>query len=105
MIAPAFNPATIAVWGQNTLEFIVTASASSAAAPSLVPINTRFKGDEAAYVLRAATPVFTVRGFLETDYLAMLRPPTPRSSRRARRGDVSATPSQGTDVRFVPRRR
>ena len=40
----------------------------------LVPLNTRFKGPEAAYVLRAsrARALFTVRGFLGIDYPAML---------------------------------
>ena len=36
----------------------------------LVPMNTRFKGAEASYLLRAsgATTLFTVRGFLGVDY-------------------------------------
>ena len=40
----------------------------------LVPINTRFKGTEAAYVLArsGARALFTVRGFLDTDYPALL---------------------------------
>ena len=39
-----------------------------------MPVNTRFKGDEAAYVLDRAdvAALFTVRGFLDTDYVAML---------------------------------
>ena len=42
----------------------------------LVPLNTRFKGAEAAYILResGARLLFTVQGFLGTDY--------PRCSRR-----------------------
>jgi acyl-CoA synthetase (AMP-forming)/AMP-acid ligase II len=41
----------------------------------LVPINTRFKGEEAAYLLRTAgvRRVFTVSGFLDIDYVALLR--------------------------------
>ena len=40
----------------------------------LVPLNTRFKGPEAAYVLKrsGAKALFTVRGFLGYDYPAML---------------------------------
>ena len=40
----------------------------------LVPLNTRFKGDEAAYILRdaGATVLLTVRGFLGVDYPALL---------------------------------
>ena len=38
------------------------------------PLNTRYKGAEAAYILRAsgARILFTVQGFLGTDYPAML---------------------------------
>ncbi len=40
----------------------------------LVPLNTRFKGGEAAYILRnaGATTLVTVRGFLGVDYPALL---------------------------------
>jgi acyl-CoA synthetase (AMP-forming)/AMP-acid ligase II len=39
----------------------------------VVPVNTRFKGDEAAYVLAAAgvRRLFTVTDFLDTDYVAL----------------------------------
>jgi acyl-CoA synthetase (AMP-forming)/AMP-acid ligase II len=41
----------------------------------IVPLNTRFKGGEAAYILRnsGAVLLVTVRGFLGFDYPAMLR--------------------------------
>ena len=41
----------------------------------VIPINTRFKGDEAAYVLEAAGAhrLFTVTDFLDTDYVALLQ--------------------------------
>ena len=41
----------------------------------LVPLNTRFKGEEAAFVLGRSGARFlcTVNGFLDTDYVAMLR--------------------------------
>ena len=40
----------------------------------LVPINTRFKGTEAAHIIgrSGARVLFTVRGFLDTDYPALL---------------------------------
>ena len=40
----------------------------------LVPLNTRFKGGEAAYIIRdaGATTLVTVRGFLGVDYPALL---------------------------------
>ena len=44
-----------------------------------MPVNTRFKGEEAAYVLRksGARALFVVRDFLDTDYLGMLRAADP----------------------------
>ena len=41
----------------------------------LVPINTRFKGTEASYVLAksGAKVLFTVQGFLGNDYVDLLR--------------------------------
>ena len=56
-------------------EWIVAALGVTTAGGVLVPINTRFKGAEAAYVLArsGARALFTVRGFLDTDYPALLR--------------------------------
>jgi HIP---CoA ligase len=70
----------VAVWAPNSWEWIVAALGALGAGAWLVPVNTRFKGDEAAYVLgRAdAAALFTVRGFLDTDYVAMLRTADPR---------------------------
>ena len=49
-------------------------SALYAAGGVLVPLNTRFKGTEAAHVLRTsgARFLFTVTDFLDTDYVALL---------------------------------
>src|SRR5687768_15539754 len=41
----------VAVWAPNRWEWIVAALGAHAAGAALVPINTRFKGSEAAYVL------------------------------------------------------
>jgi acyl-CoA synthetase (AMP-forming)/AMP-acid ligase II len=64
----------IAVWAPNSLEWIVAALGVTTAGAVLVPVNTRFKGAEAAYVLARsdAHVLFTVRGFLDTDYPALL---------------------------------
>jgi len=64
----------IAVWAPNSLEWIVAALAVTTAGGVLVPINTRFRGAEAAYVLErsGARILLTVRGFLDTDYPALL---------------------------------
>jgi acyl-CoA synthetase (AMP-forming)/AMP-acid ligase II len=63
-----------AVWAPNSLEWIVAALGITSAGGVLVPVNTRFKGAEAAYVLARsnARALFTVRGFLDTDYPALL---------------------------------
>jgi acyl-CoA synthetase (AMP-forming)/AMP-acid ligase II len=64
----------VAVWAPNSLEWIVGALGATTAGGVLVPVNTRFKGAEAAFVLARsqARALFTVRGFLDTDYPAML---------------------------------
>src|SRR5437870_9914957 len=65
----------VAIWAPNIHEWIVAALGAISAGASLVPINTRFKGDEAAYILgkSGARLLFTVAGFLDTDYVGMLR--------------------------------
>jgi acyl-CoA synthetase (AMP-forming)/AMP-acid ligase II len=63
-----------AIWAPNVGEWIEAALGVLAAGGVVVPINTRFKGEEAAYVLRTsrARLLFTIRGFLDADYPAML---------------------------------
>ena len=70
----------VAIWAPNSWEWIVAALGMLGAGAWLVPVNTRFKGDEAAYVLDRAdvAALFTVRGFLDTDYVAMLRDTAPQ---------------------------
>jgi acyl-CoA synthetase (AMP-forming)/AMP-acid ligase II len=65
----------IAVWAPNTWEWVVAALAIHSAGAVLVPINTRFKGAEAAYVLARARAcaLVTTTGFLDIDYVALLR--------------------------------
>ena len=65
----------VAIWAPNTWEWIVAALGAVAAGGVLVPINTRFKGREAGYVLgkSGARLLFTVRGFLDLDFPALLR--------------------------------
>ncbi len=64
----------VAVWAPNGLGWIVAALGAHCAGAALVPINTRWKGAEAAYVLSAAkvSLLFTTVGFLDTDTVAML---------------------------------
>lgn len=63
-----------AIWAPNIGEWVIAALGVLAAGGVVVPVNTRFKGEEAAYVLKAsgARLLFTVQGFLGTDYPAML---------------------------------
>jgi acyl-CoA synthetase (AMP-forming)/AMP-acid ligase II len=64
----------VAVWAPNCAEWIVAALGAVGAGAVLVPLNTRYKGAEAAYILKAsgARILVTVQGFLGTDYLALL---------------------------------
>ncbi|MFE5811275.1 FadD3 family acyl-CoA ligase [Streptomyces sp. NPDC056491] len=65
----------VAVWAPNTLEWIVSALGAVSAGAVLVPLNTRFKGAEAAYVLERsrARLLFVTGTFLGTSYVASLR--------------------------------
>src|SRR5262249_2065204 len=65
----------VAVWAPNGWRWIVAALAAHSAGAALVPINTRYKGEEARYVLArsSARLLFTVTEFLDTDYPALLR--------------------------------
>jgi acyl-CoA synthetase (AMP-forming)/AMP-acid ligase II len=64
----------VALWAPNCAEWMLAALGALRAGAVLVPMNTRFKGGEAAYILRAsgATTLVTVRGFLGVDYPALL---------------------------------
>ncbi|QNE75677.1 AMP-binding protein [Streptomyces finlayi] len=65
----------VAIWAPNTLDWIVSALGAVTAGAVLVPLNTRFKGTEAAYVLRRsrAKLLFVTGTFLGTSYVASLR--------------------------------
>lgn len=64
----------VAMLAPNCPEWIVAASAAMSIGAIMVPINTRFKGQEVRYVLEKsrAVLVFTVDEFLGTDYRAMI---------------------------------
>ncbi|MGB5349078.1 MAG: AMP-binding protein, partial [Polyangiales bacterium] len=65
----------IAIWSPNSWEWIVCALAIHSVGAVLVPVNTRYKGMEAAYLLEksGARALFTVTGFLDVDYVELLR--------------------------------
>ena len=64
----------ICIWAPNGLRWLLAALGAYRAGAILVPLNTRFKGPEAAYVLRTAgvRTLFTVTDFLDTDYPSLL---------------------------------
>jgi acyl-CoA synthetase (AMP-forming)/AMP-acid ligase II len=65
----------VAIWAPNIWEWVVAALGLQSAGGVLVPLNTRFKGREAAYILgkARAKALVTITGFLDTDYVALLR--------------------------------
>ena len=65
----------VAVWAPNIWEWPVAAFGAHMAGAVLVPINTRFKGREAGFVLdkSAAKVLFTVTDFLDTNYVELLQ--------------------------------
>jgi HIP---CoA ligase len=64
-----------AIWAPNTSDWVIAALGLLSAGAVLVPVNTRFKGAEAAWILAksGARALFCVNGFLGNDYVAMLR--------------------------------
>ncbi len=64
----------VSIWAPNGLRWMLAALGAYRAGAVLVPLNTRFKGAEAAYVLRTAGVrlLFTVTDFLDTDYPSLL---------------------------------
>jgi acyl-CoA synthetase (AMP-forming)/AMP-acid ligase II len=76
LVATGVEPGDrVAIWAFNSVEWVVAMLGSSLAGAVLVPVNTRFKGGEAADILlrSRARVLVTVTDFLETDYVEMLR--------------------------------
>ena len=65
----------VAIWAPNVWEWIVCALAIHTVGGVMVPVNTRYKGIEAGYLLgkSQAKALFTVTGFLAVDYVSLLR--------------------------------
>ncbi len=64
----------VSIWSPNIAEWVVALLGLQAAAGVVVPLNTRYKGAEATYILATsrARLLLTVNGFLGNDYPAML---------------------------------
>ncbi len=65
----------VAIWAPNIYQWIIAAIGAQSIGGVLIPLNTRMKGPEAAYVLRAsgARFLFTVADFLGVNYPQMLQ--------------------------------
>ena len=64
----------VAIWAPNMNEWVLAAIAIHKAGGVLVPINTRMKGKEAAYILNnsEAKILFSVKTFLGIDYFELI---------------------------------
>ena len=76
LVASGIEPGDrVGIWAPNCTEWAIAALGISAAGGAIVPLNTRFKGAEARYVLERADVklLFTVTDFLDTNYEKLLR--------------------------------
>ena len=83
LVASGIEPGDrVAIWAPNTTEWVLAALGVYAAGAVVVPLNTRFKGAEAAYILDRAHAklLFTVTDFLDTNYVELLRAADPVAS-------------------------
>ncbi|MDM4770694.1 FadD3 family acyl-CoA ligase [Solimonas sp. SE-A11] len=71
----------VAIWAPNSVEWIVAGLAIQTVGAALVPLNTRMKGAEAAYILEksGANTLFCAGRFLGLHYPTMLADHWPRS--------------------------
>ncbi len=99
-IAAGIKPSErIALWAPNSAEWILAALGVLGAGGILVPLNTRWKGEEVAYALQKseASGLFVAQGFLAADQIGSLRAAAPELAALRRLvtlegTDVSATP-------------
>ena len=64
----------VAIWAPNCAEWVIAGLGALVAGAVIVPLNTRYKGREAADIIRrsGATILLCVNGFLGNDYVGML---------------------------------
>ncbi|MFC8530032.1 FadD3 family acyl-CoA ligase [Nocardia sp. NPDC057227] len=88
-----------AVWAPNSAEWIVAAFGLMAAGGVLVPVNTRFKAEEARDVIRrsGAKAVLVQQGFQGTEYTADV-PVLDLKSEFLGSGEPFERPVAGTDI-------
>jgi acyl-CoA synthetase (AMP-forming)/AMP-acid ligase II len=82
----------VAVWAPNLTPWIVAALGAQSVGGVLVPLNTRYKGEEAAYILRksGARILFTVEEFLGVRFLDLLRSAAGPAGSRGPVADLAA---------------
>ena len=87
----------VAVWAPNGRLFVAAALGAVTAGAVLVPLNTRFKSDEAAWILRrsGARLLVTDNGFLGHDYVGMLRDAESAIAGRGRHAERVRRPRPG----------
>ena len=76
LVASGVGPGDrVAIWAPNSADWVVAVLGLLHAGAALVPVNTRFKGAEAADILgrSRARVLVTVTDFLGTDHVALLR--------------------------------
>ena len=76
LVAAGIQPGDrVAIWAPNISEWVVAALGVYRAGGVIVSVNTRFKGNEATYILNRAHAklLFTVTDFLDTNYVDLLR--------------------------------
>ena len=66
---------SVAIWAPNSWRWVVFALGAQMAGAAIVPLNTRYRGREVAHIVGATRPkaLFVHQGFLDNDYLGMLR--------------------------------
>jgi acyl-CoA synthetase (AMP-forming)/AMP-acid ligase II len=75
LVAAGVQPGDhVSIWAPNMAEWVAALVGSQSVGATVVPLNTRYKGAEAAYILNRskARVLFTVSGFLGNDYVGML---------------------------------
>jgi acyl-CoA synthetase (AMP-forming)/AMP-acid ligase II len=75
LVATGLEPRDrVAIWAPNSARWIAASFGVYAARGVLVPLNTRYRGEEAGHILRTsgARLLLTVTDFLDTDYVSLL---------------------------------
>lgn len=87
----------VAVWAPNGHRFVLAALGAASVGAVFVPINTRYQGEEAHWILSrsGARLLFVDNGFLNNDYLAKLAAAGPRPDTLSEVVDLSQSARVG----------